>query len=362
MSHITQKFFELLRIAIGNKDGFECLPTDEEWKALFKLANEQSLSSFLFMGLEKVLSQPDITKPSMLFEWIGIQQTTASLNALQNKRAKELTEIFFKHGGFRSCILKGQGTALYYDKPEYRQCGDIDIWIEGDRDKILEFAHSHKQEIGHVDIKHSDISFFDDVPVEVHFMPSWMYCPATNKKLQRFFREKAEWQFANYDENIGFAHTTIDFDLVYSMVHMYRHIFSEGIGLRQLVDYYYILQRSTEEQRLDAFEALCQLKMRSFVGGIMWILMERFGMDANYSLCSGNEKHGKFLLSEIMAAGSFGHFDTRIKQIDHEKRFKRGFSQLKRNLRFVTLYPSEVLWSPFWKLWHWYWRKKKGYL
>lgn len=355
-------FFELLQISLGNKDGFERLPTDEKWQALFNLANEQSLTSFLLMGLEKVLIRPEVAKPSVLFEWIGIQQQTETLNRIQNERAKILSSIFIDKAGCRSCVLKGQGTALYYEKPEYRQCGDIDIWVEGDRDQILDFARSHGLHIGHVDIKHSDIDFFEDVPVEVHFLPSWMYCPSTNKRLLDFFTSKAERQFANLDEKVGFAHTTIDFDLVYSMVHIYRHIFSEGIGLRQLVDYYYILLHSTEEQRNDAFEMLCRLRMKSFVGGIMWILMECFGMNIKYSLCPTNERHGRFLLTEIMAAGSFGHYDTRITQIDHNKRFKRGFSQLKRNLRFVTYYPSEVLWSPFWKLWHWCWRKKKGYL
>lgn len=355
-------FFELIQISLGNKEGFERMPTDAEWQTIFCLANRQSLASFLFIGLENVLSKPCIAKPSMLFKWIGVQQKTSALNRIQNKHARNLTEILTKHGGFRSCILKGQGTAQYYDKPEYRQCGDIDIWVEGERDDILDFARKHQLHIGHVDIKHSDIDFFKDVPVEVHFLPSWMYSPSKNRKLQRFFASKADRQFANFDEQIGFAHTTIDFDLVFSMVHIYRHIFSEGIGLRQFVDYYYILQRSTEEQRIDAFGMFCRLKMESFVGGVMWILMEYFGMKIEYSLCPKNERHGKFLLSEIMIAGSFGHYDPRISQIDHDKRFKRGFSQLKRNLRFVTYYPSEVLWSPFWKLWHWCWRKKNGYL
>ena len=359
---MQELFFGLIQISLGNKDGFERLPTDEEWQALFVLANEQSLTSFLFMGLEKVLSQPNVAKPSVLFNWIGIQQQTEVLNRIQNERAKELASIFWEKAGFRSCVLKGQGTSLYYDKPEYRQCGDIDIWVEGDRDKILSFARSNNLHIGHVDIKHSDIDFFEDVPVEVHFLPSWMYSPSTNRRLQRFFASKANRQFSNFDEKVGFAHTTIDFDLVYSMVHIYRHIFSEGIGLRQLVDYYYILNCSTGEQRKEAFETLSDLKMKLFVGGIMWILKECFGMSIIYSLCPTNERHGRFLLSEIMAAGSFGHFDTRITQIDHEKRFMRGFVQLKRNLHFVNYYPSEVLWSPFWKLWHWCWRKTKGYL
>ena len=239
-------FFELIQISLGNKEGVEKIPSESEWKRLFDLACKQSLASILLIGLDKVLSQPGVAKPKLLFEWIGIQQVSETQNKLQNKRCQELCEIF-KSAGFRSTVLKGQGTALYYDKPEYRQCGDIDIWVSKDgrwladdvRSEVLQLVKEKGYHIGHVDIKHSDIDFFGDVPVEVHFLPSWMYCPSTNKRLQRFFKEKAERQFANVDEKLGFAHTTIDFDLVYSMVHIYRHIFSEGIGLRQLVDYYY---------------------------------------------------------------------------------------------------------------------------
>jgi hypothetical protein len=296
MTSTTDKFFELIQITLGNRETFSVMPSEKEWAQLYMLATKQSLTSVLLEGLEKVSATNRAMGQNLLLEWIGVQQMTESSNRLQNKRSKELY-VILKKGGYRSCVLKGQGTALYYDKPENRQCGDIDIWVEGDRDKILDFVRSRDLHIGHVDIKHSDIDFFEDVPVEVHFMPSWMYCPTTNRRLQGFFALKAERQFANFDEKIGFAHTTIDFDLVYSMVHIYRHIFSEGIGLRQLVDYYYILQRSTEEERIVAFDVLRRLKMKSFVGGVMWILMERFGMNTKYSLCHANEKHGRFLLS-----------------------------------------------------------------
>ena len=367
---MQELFFELIQVSLGNKEQLEREPTKKEWAMLYEMACKQSLESVLLEGVSRLKNvNPNVNVDQyLLLEWIGAGLQTESLNKVQNKRARQLTELFSRNG-FRTCVLKGQGTALYYEKPEHRQCGDIDIWVSGHtystdvvRDRVLQFVKEKGLHIGHVDIKHSDIEFFEDVPVEVHFLPSWMYCPTTNRRLQCFFASKAERQFANFEEKIGFAHTTIDFDLVYSMVHIYRHIFSEGIGLRQLVDYYYILQCSTEELRQDAFRVLCRLRMRSFVGGVMWILMECFSMNIKYSLCPANERHGKFLLTEIMAAGSFGHFDIRITQIDHNKRFKRGVSQLKRNLRFVSYYPTEVLWSPFWKLWHWCWRKWKGYL
>lgn len=360
MKHL---FLELIQIALANRNSFNRLPSDIEWKNLYEVACKQSLAGVLLDGVNRLIESGSCPKPPMnvLYEWIGLQQHTVAHNKLQNQRTKDLCELFKEHG-YRSCVLKGQGTALYYDHPEYRQCGDIDIWVDGDRDEILRFAKSKNYHVGHIDIKHSDIDFFKDVPVEVHFMPSWMYNPSTNKKLQKFFEEQSEKQFGNIDAKVGFTHTTIEFDLVFSIVHIYRHIFSEGIGLRQLMDYYYILTHSAIEQRTQAFDVLVSLKMGAFVGGIMWILKECFGMKEDYLLCVANKRHGEYLLSEIMTAGNFGQYDDRMLRIDKNKKFRRGFVQLKRNLRFVSYYPSEVLWSPFWKLWHWWWRKRKGYL
>ena len=361
MRSSTDLFFELIQVGLKNKTGFDQFPTEEEWDTLYALAHKQSLASALFPCVEKSFADIPGKKPKIVLRWYLAQQKNKKLCELQATRAKQLTD-FFSKAGFRSCILKGLGTAQYYDYPENRQCGDIDIWIEGDRDAILAHVKSCHLSIGHVDIKHSDIHFFNDIPVEVHVRPSWMYNLVTDQKLQAFFHRQAARQFDNYNALLGFTHTTVDFDLVYSMVHIYRHIFSEGIGLRQIMDYYYISLHSTSEQRKSAFAVLQTLGMARFVGGIMWILKAKFGMKDSLLLCSTNEKHGSFLLNEILTGGNFGQFDSRITRIDKNLRFKRGFIQLKRNLRFVAFYPSEVLWSPFWKFGHYCWRKKKGYL
>jgi len=367
----VELFFELIQVSIGNRERLSRQPSESEWMQLYALAEKQSLTGVLLEGVEKIKSTDGTTDipQTLLLNWIGERLQVEAQNKLQNERTKELCGLL-SEAGFRSCVLKGQGTSLYYPHPEYRQCGDIDIWVASEgiwnadksRDEILRYTKEQGYHIGHIDIKHSDIDFFKDVPVEVHFLPSWMYRPATNKKLQDFFAEQAESQFSNSDSACGFIHTTVEFDLVYSMVHIFRHIFSEGIGMRQLMDYYYILTSSTIEQRNEAYGVLRGLKMAKFVGGIMWILCGCFGLKEEFVLCPVNEMHGKYLLSEIMIAGNFGHFDDRMQHIDKNKRFKRGFVQLKRNLKFVGYYPSEVLWSPFWKLWHFAWRKRKGYL
>lgn len=369
MTSLSKTFLDLIKVSLGNKEILEVEPSDQEWYHLYVMSQQQALCGLLFEGFVKCNENRKEKTRSVFFEWYGTQLQIEGRNKLQNQRSKELYELF-KEAGFRSCVLKGQGTALYYAKPGIRQCGDIDIWLTKDgksktddvRSEILDLAHKKKWKIGHIDIKHSDMEIFEDVPVEVHFLPSWMYCPSTNKRLMRYFADAAERQFENYDERVGFSHTIIDFDLVYSMVHIYRHIFSEGIGLRQLVDYYFILLHSTSEQRIEALKVLRGLRMSSFAGGIMWILHENFGMKEEYLLCPLNERHGRFLLSEIMTAGNFGHYDSRRHERGSLGKFRYGFIQFKKNLRFVMYYPSEVLWSPFWKLWHYGWRKRKGYL
>ena len=358
---IEEKFFELLRISLGTQREQREKLSDTDWNELYYIAVKQSLAGLLCTGLEKVFAQPDAQKPPILMEWIGLRLQTESQNELQNRRAKELTDIF-KAGGYRTCVLKGQGTATYYDQPRLRQCGDIDMWVEGDRDDIVKFVQSRNVHIESVDIKDSTMYFFNDVMVEVHFRPNCMFSPFKDRRLQSFFREKAPVQFSAFDEKMGFAHTTLDFDLVYSLVHIYRHIFSEGIGLRQLVDYYYILKRSNAAQRSAALKTICSLGMRNFAGGVMYILLREFGMSREYALCEENEKHGRFLLREILIGGNFGHYDTRYQLAAKDKKFARGVTMLKRNLHSVMMYPSEVLWSPVWKLWHWCWRKMHGYL
>lgn len=358
---MQQLFFELIQISLGNREELERIPSDIEWTQMLELAQKQSLTGLLFDGMAKCLPKEKGGKPSSFFEWYALQQRVIALNTLQNKRAQELYEIF-KEGNYRSCVLKGQGTATYYDRPEIRQSGDIDLWVEDERDEVVEFVRSKGILVENVDIKDSTMYFFNDVMVEVHWRPNCMYNPWTDRRLQSFFKKMSGDQFEAFDEKMGFTHTTIEFDLVYSLVHIYRHIFSEGIGLRQLVDYFYILKRATVEQRKEAFKTICSFGMKSFAGGIMYILQEKFDMDKEFALCNKNKRHGEFLLNEIMIGGNFGHYDTRYSIAGKDKKFKRGISMLRRNLHYIALYPSEVLWSPLWKLWHWGWRIHKGYL
>ena len=128
------------------------------------------------------------------------------------------------------------------------------------------------------------------------------------------------------------------------------------------MDYYYILKHSTEAERKEAFDTLCSLGLKRFVATVMHVMRRVFNIDISLLLCQPNQNEGDYLLAEILRGGNFGRYDDRNKNLPSENRMKRGVENVKRNLRFLKHYPSEVMWSPAFKCWHWCWRKWKGYL
>lgn len=354
-------FFELLQTALGTQQT-PITFTRYEWEACYEQAAKHSLLAIVFPVVQKYLKNEIGQRIEPLFsQWLATIVQVDERNRLLNERAEWLS-CKFNEWGHKTCILKGQGVARLYPSPELRQGGDIDIWVEGSQDETVKCLRDNYIVIRHIDYVHSETAFFDDVEVETHFRPSWMYNPFKNRRLQRFFRENARAQFDNLDDIVGFAYPTIGFNLVYSLIHINRHIFEEGIGLRQLLDYYYILMHSSKEERDKAFSVICDLCLRKFAGAIMYIEGKVFSIDRELMLCAPNEKEGSFLLSEIMRGGNFGRYDERNKWFAKNQRIGRGLFNLKRNLRYMTHYPSEVLWIPIWKVWHWCWRKWKGYL
>lgn len=238
----------------------------------------------------------------------------------------------------------------------------IDIWVDANRDVIVKNMCSECLDVTYVDYVNCHVSFFTDTEVEVHFRPTWMFNPCVNRKVQKWIRFNKNSQMGNFDEEVDFSYPTIGFNLVFSLIHIYRHVFFEGIGLRQLMDYYWILSHSTDEERTEAFETLKSFGVGKFAASIMYIMRRVFDIDESLLLCKPNEEDGQFLLGEIMRGGIFGHFDDRNTYVPEDKKIKRGLNNAKRNLRFLKRYPSEVMWMPVWKTWHWCWRKYKGYL
>ena len=356
---MNNALLEIVRIVVG-KQTASITPSYIYLKYIYNEAVKQAIDGAVMDGVISLMPIQDVTSSLGTFKlrWIANSLKLEQRNELVNLRVRQLVKTF-SDGGYRSCVLKGQGVALLYPNPKRRRCGDIDLWVEGERDEVVNFIRSKGVKVYDVHIVHATAAFFEDVPVEIHFRPSWMYNPILDRKLQKFFTEQASEQFANYDESVGFAYPTIYFNLVHSMVHINRHIFEEGIGLRQLMDYYYILQHSTQQERSDAYKVLCSVGLKKFVGAVMYVLKQVFLLEDDLMLCKPNAVLGQHLLDSIIAGGNFG----RALGLKHGRnKLEKGLLQWKHNLQLMLPYANEVMWIPAFQVCHYVWRKRKGYL
>lgn len=359
-------FFQLLHVAIGRTERLNTPFDDAAWHELLKTAKKQTLTGVLMEGIKRLPPEQQPETQTM-FTWLAAAERTKQSSRRLNKSAAQLCERLEKDG-FQSVVLKGQGVSLLYPEPLARTPGDIDIWLSGGRDKIVNYIRRYFPQEPVV-YHHMDFPVFKMVNVEAHFTPSWMYSPVTNRRLQRWFREMWPQESESKQalpENAGTINvSTLAFNRVFIAVHIYRHLLDEGIGLRQLMDYYYVLHghRLTAQAREESIRILKKLKMERFMRALMYALGELFGLEEEWMLFRPDEKEGKFLINEVMQAGNFGKYDTRFAHEQagdtHWQRFVR---KQRRNLHFLSHYPSEVLWHPFFRIWQFFWRWKKGYL
>lgn len=340
---MCQLLFELLQVAVGTRDSLTFRPSVDEWASVLNEAERQAIVSFLTYGLER-LPKNQLPPKVMLLQWIGECHINESTSALHIRCVKELTKKF-QDAGFKVCVLKGLSAAYRYPNPSYRQLGDIDLWVNGCRSDVMDWLRKQcniGQEVWH----HVGVKIYDDVPVEVHFHPIWLYNPVHNSRLQRWFSEQERVIFAKPVNVHGFVETNAVFDAVYQLTHCFHHLMEEGLGLRHIVDYYYVLKCLDDEERGLASGVLQSLGMMKFCAAVMWIIKYVMCIPDNELLCEPNEIEGRFVLKEIMAGGNFGH--------SRQDGLNRNSSARWRMM--VTHYPNEVMWMIPWKLWHKYWR------
>lgn len=262
---------------------------------------------------------------------------------------------WFQNKGFRTCILKGQGNALMYPTPYSRTPGDIDIWVEGGDKRVISFVHSispHEKACYH----HIEFPSYKDVEVEVHYRPSFLLCFWHNRKFQKYYERVKKEQFSHrvmLGELGEIAIPTVEFNLIFRLTHIYAHLMNEGIGLRQLL---LLISDDLSLIRDRVQKELKELGVWKFVGGIMYIMQEVFGMPASRLIVPPNEKYGKFVLNEVLEAGNFGRHDARNRF--GESQLGHNLQRVYRDIRLVRYFPGEALRKPLFRIWHFFWRMK----
>lgn len=342
----TRLFFTLLRFAIGASREFPVFGVGdisaEDWEWLYRLYGRQSLLGVAFYAIQKLSSgKPEtLGMPRQLYlKWYYQAEGVRSLNERHYACSSELTQKFAAEG-CQSFILKGQANSLLYPDKFIRQTGDIDIWVSGGRERVLALL-SRMNLLEGAKVSNHDVLLSKEAlgeEIEVHFGFGVDRCnPFANKRMLAFL--DAESHNATLVPE-GFYAPSCKFALVMQLSHIYKHMLGLGVGMRQLVDYFMLLQASSSEERAEIASLLGAMNLRRFAGALMWVLSECLGLESECLLCAPDARRGRILLREIMRDGNFGKFADR----------RRGSVWrwwLKNRLRLVTFLPfdfSEVSW------------------
>lgn len=349
MSHVQTLFLHLMQLGAGLRHDVPREGADADgWQQILAMALQHGLEGVVFEGVCKLTSAH---KPptQILTMWVAHVQRIEQQNRKLNVECQHVCERL-KQDGIATCLLKGQGHAILYPNPFARTSGDIDLWADGERDRLVNYVHAHfpRQTIRY---HHIDLPCLPNTLVELHFTPSYLYQPLHNSRLQQWLREQQPKQMAHVVELSSgeqVATPTTAFNAVYLITHLYRHLLPEGINLKQLLDYYFVVSQLGPTEREEAYRVICHVGMRKFCSAVMQVLHVAFLLKDDCLLCPPNKKEGNFLLNEVLHSAH--------KERVGEGKVMRNLRYFAHTLRLVTHYPTEALCEPPFRLIWWAYR------
>lgn len=350
-----KRYFEIIRYALDPVDMPVSNTKNIDWGNLYHFSQEQAIAGVVFRAVD-LLNDKRIDK-RLLLHWFATAEQIKTQNKILNKKSALVVDEYKKEG-FECCILKGQGNAILYPCGYLRNPGDIDVYVkDANRKQLLQYMKRAGKRITGMHFQHIEYEE-EGVPIEIHLMPCSDNNPIFHRRLQKWFRDHSENNWNNSvklpgDEGSIIIPTT-QFNIIYQLAHMQGHFFDEGIGLRQMMDYYLLLRSIVlSNERKDVYERTFRyLGLYKFAGAVMFIMREVFALDLSYMIVPVDEKRGKSLMDVILTGGNFG----RESGITNHNKFTKFFIKTKRNLGFIEDYPSEALCEPFFRLWHFIWR------
>ena len=244
--------FRFLRFSLGLEREVKGLLDGRQgcfdWNACYQFAKRQTLVGVLFDGIQRLPKELAPARP-LLLRWLSDSESIRRRN-MRMDRASAYIYNKVCAAGFRCCILKGQGNALLYPHPSSRIPGDVDVWVMSNREELRRIAlsltegdgSSLQESLNHIGLTVHGVS------VELHSTPALLNSPLHNSRLQKWLKRNADLQCSNriaLPNNAGeVAVPTLSFNIIYQLCHLFHHCFYEGVGLRQIVDYYLVLKNT----------------------------------------------------------------------------------------------------------------------
>lgn len=316
---LNELFYDLIQVAIGERVCLSHSPSADEWGELYAMAKKQSLVGVCFAGVRRLQQQRQELPEMLYLTWMGMTAKIQQRNEVVNRQCVDLQKRL-SADGVKASILKGQGVGQLYAEHlrGLRQSGDIDVWVDSGIENAMKYA---AEKCGRVEFDYinAHLPVYSDTEVELHWRAGHLMSLPKNARFQK-------WVDANKQHLLGGRVMLADgsellvpdvvFNRVYVLLHIFNHEFSEGISLRQLMDYSFVLRQAvpTDEDKHVFKEAVSACGMWRFAKAVMWIMQRVFAVPVEHLMCEADEKEGAYILAEVMQNGNFGQLQSELAQ------------------------------------------------
>ena len=369
MNRSQTQFLELMRAGLwgvaADPDNFK--PDSTDWRAVLRIAKEQTMMVVVTDGIEML--PKELWPPKEVMMKLAMMRVkTSQAHQLLNSTIAQIVAAL-EAEGVHSVLLKGQGIAQNYRRPESRTCGDIDLYTGlGGYTRayeIIEALHEgrpHKEAAECTHHLHTDLN---GVEVEIHRQTSFLH----GKRMDANFQE---WSKQSLDELFGsealemwdnggtaVALAPATYNAFFILHHAVRHMTTEGVGFRQICDWVMLLHRCHSQVEVQLLSRkLKELRMERIWAEFGRLAVNYLGLPADeLPLSPANltpTRRTHKLLKHIFISGNFGRFDANGRdhsQVPYLVRKWRSFTfQSKRLVKLFRLFPGYA--TAY--MWHWF--------
>lgn len=289
---------------------------DIDWQEILDFADKQGVISLVAsairqledQGLKEEYLPNEIINKCVTLQFTVIKQTSTVVPSIEDVVQK------LREEGIDPVLLKGQGLANYYLKPEFRYCGDVDLYLgEDNLDKAVESlkTYSDFKDDSHDNEKHYNM-MWQGVEIELHRTAIDLVDTRQINLLYKWTEDELHSN-RNRKTKIGNTMVTVPsemFDAIFVLFHLWWHFVHEGTGIRQFCDWAMCLYRVGD--KLD--ESKLKLLLKEFGMLDVWqvfghVVVEQLELPKEkFPLYSNRKKYvGRKITALAMEYGNFGH-------------------------------------------------------
>lgn len=244
MRPVELTLYNLLKISL-EQDFTEKIPTDVDWKDVFKIAQMQGVAAIAMDGLQKLFLQcnykPELDVKTKI-KWYAVSIAIKNGYERQLLSAKELSKIWHIHK-IRTLLLKGFAFADYYPKPSLRPASDMDCYLCGKYEEGNHVVEDIGIHVDREDYRHSTFRF-GNVFVENHKICTTVRGWKQRKCFEVYLRSLLE-----KEETLTLTSSYLEkpcdkFNALFFLQHSHRHFLREGITLRYICDWAMIIKNT----------------------------------------------------------------------------------------------------------------------